>query len=250
MDAYDYDVQVNRPEKEFPLARTVYRKLYLDGSGAKSGGDSGATGGAPESSPELSLTGGSLSPEPVAAETTISYDASEGLATFDITFTEDVELTGFLKAHLWVEAGGHDEMDLFLTVQKLDEKGEFLPTLVLGEKHPGAWGRLRVSHRAVDEAASTDYQPVQSHRVSEKLKPGEIVPVEVPFYPVSRLWHKGQTLRLMIAGRYFREGWFEPFSWDTDNKGIHIIHAGGQYDSYLQIPTVPPRYSAGGYVYR
>ncbi len=55
-------------------------------------------------------------------------------------FEEDVELTGFMKAHLWVEADGHDEMDLFLTVMKLDEKGEFLPTNVLGESHPGAWG--------------------------------------------------------------------------------------------------------------
>ena len=30
MDAYDYDFQVARPEREFPLARTEYQKLYLD----------------------------------------------------------------------------------------------------------------------------------------------------------------------------------------------------------------------------
>ncbi len=30
MDAYEYDYQVNRPEKEFPLARTQYKKLYID----------------------------------------------------------------------------------------------------------------------------------------------------------------------------------------------------------------------------
>jgi predicted acyl esterase len=226
MDGYDYDFQVNRPEKEFPLARTEYKKLYLDASQK------------------------ALSTDAVATVSKASYDANEGLATFDIRFEEDVELTGFLKAHLWVEADGHDEMDLFLTVQKLDEKGEFLPTLVLGEEHPGAWGRLRVSHRALDPDQSTDYQPVQSHRVEERLKPGEIVPVEVPFYPLSRIWHKGQQLRLQIAGRYFREGWFEPFSWDTDNKGNHVIHTGGQYDSYLQIPVVPPKYRAGDYVYR
>ncbi|MCL5734970.1 MAG: CocE/NonD family hydrolase [Actinobacteria bacterium] len=250
MDAYDCDLQVNRPEKEFPLGRTEYRKLYLDGSTAKAGGDAGSEKGAPESKQDLSLSGGTLSAEPVAAEAKVSYDANEGLAVFDITFTEDVELTGFMKAHLWVEADGHNEMDLFLTVQKLDENGNFLPTLVLGEEHPGTWGRLRVSHRALDEDASTDYQPVQSHRVSEKLKPGEIVPVEVPFFPISRIWHKSQKLRLMIAGRYFREGWFEPFSWDTDNKGSHVIHAGGKYDSYLQIPVVSPKYRAGEYVYR
>jgi predicted acyl esterase len=155
-----------------------------------------------------------------------------------------------MKAHLWVEAEGHDEMDLFLTVQKLDEHGNFLPTIVLDEPHPGTWGRLRASHRALDEDASTDYQPVQSHRAEERLKQGEIIPVEIAFFPISRIWHKGQKLRLQIAGRYFREGWFEPFTWDTDNKGNHVIHTGGKYDSFLQIPVVPPKYRAGDYVYR
>ena len=225
-DAYDYDFQVNRPEKEFPLGRTEYKRLYLDAAR------------------------GALSVEPLAAQSRASYDANEGLTTFDITFEEDTELTGFMKAHLWVEADGHDEMDLFLTVMKLDEKGEWLPTFVLGEPHPGAWGRLRVSHRALDPDESTDYQPVQSHRTEERLKPGEIVPVEIPFYPLSRIWHRGQRLRLQIAGHYIREGWFEPFSWDTDNEGNHVIHAGGVYDSYLQIPVVPPKYKAGDYVYR
>jgi uncharacterized protein len=30
----------------------------------------------------------------------------------------------------------------------------------------------------------------------------------------------------------------------------HVIHAGGEYDSYLQIPVVPPRCAAGDYIYR
>src|SRR5512136_608213 len=34
MDAYEYDFQTDRPEKEFPLARTQYKKLYLDASNA------------------------------------------------------------------------------------------------------------------------------------------------------------------------------------------------------------------------
>ena len=35
-----------------------------------------------------------------------------------------------------------------------------------------------------------------------------------------------------------------------ENKGKHIIHSGGKYDSYLQIPVIPPKYRAGDYVYR
>ena len=53
---------------------------------------------------------------------------------------------------------------------------------------------------------------------------------------------RAEELRLQIAGRYFREGWFEPLVWDTDNKGRHIIHTGGEYDSYLQVPVIPARY--------
>jgi putative CocE/NonD family hydrolase len=226
MDAYDYDFKVARPEREFPLARTEYRKLYLDAATA------------------------SLAPQPVPTVSRASYDAAEGRTTFDIQFQEDIELTGYPKVRLWVEADGNDEMDLFITIMKLDEKGEWLPASVMGQPHPGASGKLRVSQRELDPELSTDFQPVQSHRKQEKLKPGEIVPVDIAIYPFSRIWHQGQQLRLQIAGRYFREGWFEPFTWELQNKGQHVIHCGGQYESYLQIPLAPPRYQAGDYVYR
>jgi predicted acyl esterase len=226
MDAYDHDFQVARPEREFPLARTQYQKLYLDGAN------------------------GALAAQPAAARSRATYDAAEGRTTFDIEFEEDVELTGYVSAHLWVEADGSDEMDLFLTIMKMDENGEWLPTNVMGQPHPGQSGKLRVSQRALDPELSTDFQPVQAHRAQEKLRSGEIVPVDIAIYPFSRIWHKGQKLRLQIAGRYFREGWFEPFTWELENRGTHIIHTGGEYDSYLQIPVVPPKYRAGEYVYR
>jgi len=226
MDAYDYDYQVNRPEKEFPLKRTQYKKLYLN---AEQNG---------------------LQWEPAAVETKTSYDGNTGEAVFDITFNEETEITGYMKLHAWVEADGNDDMDMFLTVLKLDAAGNWIPTSVLGEPHPGAWGKIRVSHRELDEDLSTDFQPVMAHRRELKLSKGEIVPIDVEFYPHSRMWHKGEQLRLRFAGRYIREGWFEPFSWETNNKGNHIIHTGGKYDSYLQIPVIPPKYVSGDYIYR
>ena len=37
----------------------------------------------------------------------------------------------------------------------------------------------------------------------------------------------------------------------TDNgDGIHVIHTGGEHDSYLQIPVVPPKYQVGDYIWR
>ncbi len=155
-----------------------------------------------------------------------------------------------MMLRLFVEAEGNDDMDLFINIQKLDEEGNWLPVSVLGEPHPGSWGKMRASARTLDPKLSTDYRPVQAHRDEQKLEPGEIVPVDIEIWPSSRLWHKGQQLRVQIAGHYIREGWFERLEWDTNNKGNHVIHTGGQYESYLQIPVIPPRYVAGDYVYR
>ena len=174
----------------------------------------------------------------------------QGFTAFDVKFGADTEITGYMKLRLWVEAEGNDDMDMFIAIQKLDEAGNWLPVSVLGEPHPGAWGKMRVSHRELDPKLSTHFQPVQAHLKEEKLKPGEVVPVDIEIWPHSRIWHKGQQLRVLVSGHYMREGWFEPFFWDTNNKGTHIIHSGGKYDSYLQIPVIPPKYVAGDYVYR
>lgn len=226
MDAYDCDFQVRRAEEAFPLKRTEYKKLYLDAS-------------------TMSL-GEANSP----AAASVSYDANTEEAVFDMEFKEDTELTGYMYLRLFVEADGHDDMDLFVNIQKADGEGNWLPWNTLNEPHPGAWGKLRVSMRELDEKLSTKFNPVLKCKNVQKLAKGEIVPVDIAIVPSARIWHKGQRLRVQIAGRYIREGWFEPLSWDTDNHGKHIIHTGGEYASFLQVPVIPPRYVAGDYVYR
>jgi predicted acyl esterase len=226
-DAYDCDYQTNRPERTFPLERTQYQKLYVNAASS------------------------SLSDSPVESAASISYDSETEEVNFDYTFEEETELTGYMYLRLWVAAESHDEMDLFVNIQKTDEDGNWLPTYILGEPHPGAWGKMRVSRRQLDPKKSTKFEPVQSHRKEEKLKKGEIVPVDIAIVPSSKIWHKGQKLRVQVAGRYIREGWFEPLTWETDNQGRHIIHAGGEYDSFLHIPVIPPRYKTkDGYTRR
>lgn len=225
-DALEFNYQTNREEAAFPIKRTEYKKLYLDAND------------------------NSMSYEPIQNCNKIIYDANEGVVNFDYKFTEDTEITGYMKLNLFVEAQGHDDMDMFFNIQKLSTIGEWLPVSVLGEPHPGTWGKMRVSHRALDPKKSKSFQPVQSHLKEEKLKPNEIVSVEVEIVPSSRFWHKGQSIRVQIAGNYIREGWFEPLSWDTDNKGNHVIHTGGEYNSYLQIPVIPPKFVDGDIIYR
>jgi predicted acyl esterase len=215
--------EVNRPENEWPLARTEYRKFYLDGNT------------------------NTLSPDPMEKESSISYRAEDGKgqATFTITFNEDTELTGYMKLRLWVEADDADDMDLFVYVSKLDERGIHLPALVLGFPNPGVRGILRVSHRELDEARSTSSEPYPVHRREQLLRPGEIVPVEIGIWPISMIWHAGQQLRLVVQG--YASWWMEDklfpdgpiFHYATRNKGYHIIHTGGKYDSHLLVPIIP-----------
>ena len=219
MDVADIDHQIKRPEKEFPLARTQYKELFLDAESSQ------------------------MSMKPTKQESSTRYNPNDGMATFTFRFGEDTELTGYMKLRLWVEAEGSDDMDLFVTVQKLDGSGKYIPYVLMGEPHPGFPGKLRVSHRELDKEESTGYQPIHTHLSEQLLKPGEIVPVDIEIWPLSVLWHAGQQLRVVVSGRYLREpGWYEPFAWDLRNKGSHIIHTGGKYDSHLLVPVIPPRY--------
>lgn len=221
MDSFDIDHAVNRPEKDFPLDRTRYERLYLDAE---------------------NLT---MEPEPVAEAASTSYGAAEGIVAFDHRFDEDTEITGYPFLRLWVEARGHDDMDLIITMKKLSASGVEQPVTIFNgtAPHPGAWGKMRVSHRELDPELSTEFNPVQAHTRELKLSPGEIVPCDIEITPLSRFWHAGETLRVTVAGRYIRDlHWIEPLMLETDNKGTHVIHAGGEYDSFLQIPVAPPKY--------
>lgn len=212
-----------RSEQEWPLARTQYRPLYLD------------------------ATAGVLRDEPVGASSSVRYDPRDeaGEAMFDHRFAEDTELTGYMKLRLWVEADGADDMDLFVAIQKLDRAGN--PTgfhfYAFYDNGPVALGWLRASHRALDEARSTPWQPVHSHAREDLLGPGEVVPVEIEIWPSSTLFRAGESLRVVVKGMdIYREALPNlPFARHEElrNRGTHVIHAGGRYDSHLLVPTVP-----------
>jgi putative CocE/NonD family hydrolase len=205
-----------RFEKEFPLARTQYTKLYLDAQG------------------------GSLSPKSVK-QGKVVYNATQGGdASFGLTFDKDTELTGYMKVKLWVSARQADDMDLFVAIRKFDVQGnevQFRGMNGFGGD-VAAKGQMRVSRRELDENLSTTWQPVQKFQGQQKLKSGEIVPVEIAMLPSSTLFHKGESLRLYIQGRTPTT---RPmlFYDALINKGEHEIYMGGKYDSYLQAPVIP-----------
>jgi hypothetical protein len=228
-----------RNENEFPLARTQYKKLYLNAGN------------------------GSLSAKASKNERKIFYPSTQGgSASFGYTFDEDTELTGYMKVRLWVSAKSAEDMDLFVTIRKF--AGPYDPRSEIGKPLEAALGQgaiargneiyfrgmnghsydmagrgqMRVSQRELDEKLSTPHQPVQKFQGEKKLKPGEIVPVEIALLPSSTLFRKGESMSLTIQGYCPVENPLLWYDW-LINKGDHIIYTGGKHDSYLQIPVIP-----------
>jgi predicted acyl esterase len=213
-----------RSESDWPLPSTRETPLWLDAQGA------------------------TLSAQRVEDEARVAYDPCDegGEAVFEHRFDQQTELTGSMKLKLWVSAEGADDMDLFVALQKLDAAGAPVGFhfYAFYDNGPIALGWLRASHRALDPARSTALQPVHPHTHEQLLREGEAVPVEIELWPSSTLFHPGETLRVVIKGMdIYRDALPNlPFARHEDlrNRGRHVIHTGGRYDSHLMMPVIPP----------
>lgn len=235
---------INRPEHEFPLARQMERKMFLDCSTRRLQMD-----------------------QDVPKHSTAEFDGPTGKFEFFYTVPSDMELTGFFALKVWVEAVDTDDIDLFVKISKLSSAGDLLETMCVdpGYLQPnpeaarqivrdghrdgnplynlyfaeGSTGRLRVSHRELDDSKSTPSQPVYTHTRQQKLSPGEIVPAVIEMWPHGMTWTTGEILRLTVAGYNTRPEHLPYLKPPIYNKGRAVIHAGGKYDSHLLVPFVP-----------
>ncbi|MCX5852852.1 MAG: CocE/NonD family hydrolase [Deltaproteobacteria bacterium] len=213
-----------RHEKEWPLARTDYQRLYLSAEPQK------------------------LTSEQPSSEQIVEYPAHKGKITFRHTFSHDTELTGYMKLRLWVEARADrsceenppDDMDLFLAVNKLDSRGQTVNFFgsIGNAKDMVTRGLCRVSRRELDPAESKEWQPVLLGGISKPLVKGEIVPVDIELYPSATFFAADESIELIVASHeiipsppYVKDG--------ACNRGLHVIHCGGKYDSYLLVPVIP-----------
>ncbi len=245
---------VGRAEEDFPLARTQYHKLYL------SAADSAL------------LT--SLPADQAVSE--YQSDSARHEVTYRYRMEQPTEITGYMKLHLWVSAPDHDDMDLAVRVEKLSRDGQPLPDRT--GNLIAATGLMRVSMRQLDETRSTEAEPYYTFTTEQKLKPGEIVPVEIEIWPMGLYFDEGEILQLTV-GAYQPANAAIPFgsasisvprdgftympgqpvemmtvggnatqcadpaevvvSPATHNAGRHRIYTGGEYDSYLYVPVIP-----------
>jgi predicted acyl esterase len=168
---------VLRYEREWPLARTQWTKLYLDPS-------------------RLSLTREAAT---IAAQ--VEYDALGDGVTFGITLDQTTEITGPLAAKLFVSSSTADA-DLFLVVRVFDPSGKELTFFGSTDPNtPIANGWLRASHRRLDSGRSTPWQPWHPHDRVEPLTPGQVYECDVEILPTSIVLPAGWRLALTVRGK-------------------------------------------------
>jgi putative CocE/NonD family hydrolase len=250
-------------ENEWPIARTNYTRYHLDASPLEWNGDAWRSDFL------------RLSPvEPVETRS-VSYSAEiplesragpssallpvkppsallawkTGVCFISEPALADMIFAGYGKARLWVSSTCHD-MDIFVGLRVLDEQDRevnYAGPVTIGmstKNYPLAKGWLKVSHRKVDEARSTEYTVKHTHRAADyaPLTAGEIVPVEIELIPTTALIRKGWRIRLDVQPF---DG-FDHGSRHNYDPSIHdgvrnMIYTGPDHQSYVQLPIVPER---------
>jgi uncharacterized protein len=227
-----------RAEQEWPLGRTEWTKLYLDGGGE------------------------ALSTQPREAADSAAYEAlGDGVTFLSAPLDREVEITGPSAAKLFVSSSTVDA-DLFLVLRVFDPDGEEVTFQGAIDPHtPIGQGWLRASHRKLDAELSEPYRPYHSHDEKQELTPGEVYELDVEIWPTSLVVPAGYRIALSVRGRDYeypkagdeRLTTFRnplrgsgPFLHDDPDDrppevfgGEVTLHTGGEHGSYLLLPFVP-----------
>ena len=230
---------VERHEDEWPLARTVWTKLYLDPRDL------------------------SLAREPVAAEEPVTYDPMGDGVTFSTPpLEQETELTGPLALKLVVSSSTSDA-DLFVVLRVFDPQGaEVVFQGALDPHTPVAQGWLRASQRKLDPKRSLPYRPYHTHDEKQPLKPGQPVELDIEIWPTCIVVPRGYRIALTIRGRdYEYPGEAAtlsnmknpmrgcgPFVHDDPSDrppavfgGQVTLHFGPGRQAFLLLPVIPPK---------
>ncbi|KAL2832201.1 Alpha/Beta hydrolase protein [Aspergillus pseudoustus] len=172
---------------------------------------------------------------------------------FDLTFDKYTELIGYCSVTLYVQCLEHNDMDIFVMLRKLGRSGQAVrhvnfPTAQTADQLPrtnvvqynGPTGRLRVSHRDMKDCPGLAPGEVfHPHTREVKLSAREIVAVTIGLWPIGSVYAAGEGVRLSISGKDMCFPEMEHFPAEpNENRGVHIVHTGGEYASYLTLPVV------------
>ncbi|KAJ4118603.1 hypothetical protein NW765_017490 [Fusarium oxysporum] len=251
--------EIDAIQSDWPVPQTIPKTLYLSGPST-------------------------LSTKPISIASFSPYNVttSSGVS-FTFKATEKMDIIGYMKLRLWVEARQSADMDLSVKVEKVSTGGRTLHDISINEDSGvrGATGLLRVSTRALDTMRSTEAEPYLLQDREQILVEGQIVPVDIGLWPSALRIHANESIIVTITPAAIQAtdvdsgtgtadiripagaDTYEPnanvsflsLGGKTDsvpqyvnkqrihtppspNRGTHVIHYGGQYDSHLLIPVV------------
>jgi predicted acyl esterase len=217
-DRRDHVVEVRR-EDEWPLARTDWRRLHL--------------------APNGRLTDALEEPG------RITFDLERTAAAFEFSFTQETEITGPMTVRLQVSVQGASDPRLFMGVEK---RADGMPVPFEGSYGYGrdhiAQGRLRLALRPVDPLTPDPHQPERAFDILSPVRVDEIMDVMIPLSPSATVFRPGESLRLLVGGRYLQPrnplfGHF-PTHYVPSGAGRATLHWGKGLPGYLEIPVIPP----------
>jgi len=167
---------VQRHENEWPLARTQWTRFYLQ--------------------KDLSL-----SQDSTKGQGSVSYDPMGNGATFSMIAERETEITGPSALKLFLSSATVDA-DVFAVLRVFDPQGkEVLFQGALDPKTPVGQGWLRASHRKLDPKLSLPYRPWHTHDELQKLRPNEVVELDIEIWPTCIVVPAGYRIALSIRGR-------------------------------------------------
>lgn len=231
---------VERFEDEWPIARTKWTKYYL-------------------------------TPEKLGLQTTtpkgsgkVTYGGlSDGLVFLSDPLEEETEVTGPIAAKLHVSSSTEDA-DIFLVFRAFSPEMKEVTFSGMTDPHaPLGLGWLRASRRKLDPKRSLEYRPYHTHDEDQKLKPGEVVELDIEVWPTSIVLPKGYRIGLAVRGKdyvyaggagraiRFQGGQFTGVGGFRHDEGLDrptrifggdvTLHFSEEKAPYVLLPIIPPR---------
>ncbi|KAL2843693.1 Alpha/Beta hydrolase protein [Aspergillus pseudoustus] len=224
---------LERSENEWPLARQVLKKFYLNPNSKK------------------------LEPEPTSNISRTSHSATDlhDSSDFSLQFKKRTELAGYPMVNLWMSCEDKDDLDVAVQIRKISSDGKLLehlnyPCPVPIDKVPnvntakclGPQGFLRASHGVsrVDNL-STEQEIFYKHDRREAIPQGSVVKVQITLWPIGMVFAPGEGIVLRVAGHdmcYPETDKIGTAAGNNENVGNHVIHAGGKYSSFVSLPFI------------
>jgi uncharacterized protein len=236
---HPHETFVLRGENEWPLARTLWTRFFLQPDGL------------------------ALSPETPATTASLDYDtAGDGLTFRTPPLPESLEITGPVAAKLWVSSPTRDA-DIFLALRLFDPAGKEITFIGSNDPRvPVGLGWLRASRRKLDAHKSLPYRPWHTHDEEWPLTPGEPVELDIEIWPTSIVVPPGYRLALTVRGKDYEVDGTDialpnapypmrgvgPFLHiDPDDRPADVfvtrntLHFTPGLQPYLLLPIIPPR---------